>query len=227
MRHKRKIFILLFSVIIYFTLSFLYNSFLANSNLQDIYVLKEDVKRGEKIAEKSLEKVKIDKSTLTNEIFDISSVDKYVFNNSYTKGQILLNSLVLNIDDYKEAKEQKEIFSFKVNNPDDIVSYQISKGSIINIYYTGKKKQANEIVTNSDLESINSSMDDGFVTIKLLDKVKVIQIYDKFGNDIETNFKLKNDTCIIDTVLIELDKETVMKVNNLKNYGNFSVSLIK
>ena len=60
----------------------------------------------------------------------------------------------------------------------------------------------------------------GYVTIRLLENAKIINCYDKYGEIVTTNGSTQ-------TILLEVSKEESIKINNLKNCGKFSVSIIK
>ncbi len=57
--------------------------------------------------------------------------------------------------------------------------------------------------------------------------IKVINLFDKYGNIIEDDISKKGESNKIDTVMFELDKDLVMNINNLKNYGEFCITVKK
>ena len=60
----------------------------------------------------------------------------------------------------------------------------------------------------------------------MLENVKIIDVFDKYGNKV--NKKKENiDKLDVYSIMIEVEKEMITRINNLKNYGKFSLSIIK
>ena len=159
---------------------------------------------------------------------DLNSVNGKVLKCKLSKGQILTEDMFIKKEEYISSDNEKEIISIKVSNSDDIASFQVFSGSYINIYYTGKSAQVQNILNQVDGESISSSSQiEGYTTIKLLNEIEVLDVFDKYGNNLDKKTSAKNDSSIIDTIMLEVDKSKAMTINNLKNYGEFSVSIVK
>lgn len=233
-KYKRNVIVVFFSILIYFVLNFCYNFFFLNSNNnQKIYVLKNEIPKGQEIKLENIEILKLNGENILNDLgsYDIDKMLGKVATNDLKEGQILKDNLVVEKDLYLKSSNEKELISIKVVNPEDLASFQIEKDSIVNIYYTGKTTQIQNFLKVTALENVSSSSEiDGYTTIKFLTQVKVINIFDKFGNKIKDKKEsgnLKNDSSIVDTVMIEVEKSDVININNLKKYGDFSISLIK
>ena len=102
----------------------------------------------------------------------------------------------------------------------------MQKGSIVNIYYTGKLKQSENIISNTQESVISNSLSDGYISTQLLENVKVIATLDKEGNEVNVNENKLATSKNIASVLIQTDKINVLKINNLKKYGSFSLSIV-
>ena len=233
-KYKRNFIIVFFSILIYFILNFCYNFFFLNSNnKQIIYVLKSDISKGQEINLKDVECLKIYNINALSNLFsiDINKIIGKVAKNDLKEGQLLKDNLVLEKEAYLKSSNEKELVSIKVSNSEDVASFQIDKDSIVNIYYTGKTSQVQNFLKNTQLENLSSSSEiDGYTTIKLLNEVKVVNIFDKFGNKLKDKKEvssLKNESSLVDTVMIEVEKSNVINIKNLKKYGDFSISLIK
>lgn len=240
--HSRKkvIYILLCTIIIYFLFNLIYQKYIVKNKIKNIYVIKSDVKRGQKVAHDNLEIMSVNSNSMddinginnTNNTKyltekDIDKLDNKVFKFDFCSGQILSSDILIDQNEYIKSQNLTELISINIENAADAASYQITQGSIVNIYYTGKTLQASSIIdnmTNSNISS--SSKTDGYTTVLLLEKVKIVGIYDKYGNTITSTSKAKTDSSIIDTILIETEKSNIIKIINLKKYGSFSVAIV-
>lgn len=230
-RKLKTVYILLISIVIYFALVYIYNNFIQSQKVHNIYVLNKSVKRGEILTEDMLESIKT--SSVQDNIYfsDISSILKsqnsLVIDNEYNKGQIVYKSMLVDRQDYLKADNNMQIISIKVNASQDFVSYQIEKGSIVSIYYTGKISQAMEILNSTNKPLIMSkSITDGYASINIFEEIKILNVYDKYGNEILRS-DTKNESTMIDTVTIQIDKNAANMLNNLKKYGDFSFTIKK
>lgn len=195
--------------------------------------MKSDISKGQEINLKNVECLKIYNTNTLSNIFsiDINKIVGKVAKNDLKEGQVLKDNLVLEKEAYLKSSNEKELVSIKVSNSEDVASFQIDKDSIINIYYTGKTSQVQNFLKSTQLENLSSSSEiDGYTTIKLLNEVKVVNVFDKFGNKLKDKKEvssLKNESSLVDTVMIDVEKSNVININNLKKYGDFSITLIK
>lgn len=232
MIYKKRLIILVSSIFIYLTLMFLYNKFITH-DCKEVFVLKEDLLRGETLQENSFERVSLkENKKFFYEAFNLEeNIEEYVLTKDLSKGCILLKEDVVKKTEYNNVSSDSEIISIKISNPDDIVSYQIEKDSIVNVYYTGKLDLAKGILNDIDLSYINTNssnkIDNQYMTIKLIENAKVINVFDKYGNVVKNNNHTKTESNKIDTVMFEVKKDLVMKINNLKKYGQFSISVMR
>lgn len=220
-RYKKKIIILLCSLVIYFVLIYIKGK-ITNQNLTQVYILNKDVQRGEKIEHKDVTKINIDTTTLNFKF--VESVENIVANEELKCGQILNKYNVLNESEYvKVSSEDKERIAIKLSDLNTNASSIFDKGSIVNIYYTGRSSQLEDIILSLNAQSIkSSSISDSYTTIALIENVKIINLYDKNGK------KINNDNTqinIIDSIEIEVEKNMAAIIENLKNYGKFSVTV--
>ena len=138
----------------------------------------------------------------------------------------LLKDYCINAEEYISSTNLKEIICLNIENSDDFVSYQVAKDSIVNVYYTGKTEFATSIAEEINVPNIKSNDNTGYISFKLLENVKIIDVFDKYGNKV--NKKKENmDKLDVYSIMIEVEKEMITRINNLKNYGKFSLSIIK
>lgn len=227
-KRRRTIYILIFSIIIYFILNYFYQNIVIKSKLTQIYVLNTNARRGDiinidnlSILEVSSDMIEDDYVTKNEEVLNKIAID------NYNSGQILLNSMLIDEDKYISGENLNEIVSLKIEDISDSVSSQIRKGNIVNIYYTGKIGQAKDIINSINNQSIFSgNSTDGYITALLFQNIKVIKVLNKVGVEITVSDK-NSDNILIDSILIQTSKENILKINNLKKYGIFSLSIIR
>lgn len=223
MNKKYVLIILVASILVYFFFSYIYNNLVIKNNMEIGFILKEDLNRGQDINENNLIKVDIKKGTLNN-LAKIDDVSDKVLNCDLKRGQVLLKDYCINKDEYIFSNTENEIICLKIESSEDFVSYQVKKDSIVNVYYTGKFDMANKIINEMNLSNIKSNENSGYISVKLLENIKVIDVFDNYGNSIKM-YEDRNNL-EINTIMIEVKKEMINKINNLKNYGKFSLSIV-
>lgn len=176
---KKQIYIIILSIIIYFILMIINNKVILKSDYAIGYIVTQDIKRGEVIGKEKISVIKVSKEGKNNSINFCNSPIEKISNCDLNSGQIILDDMVIDKKDYIMPSEDREIISIKLESSEDAASYQITRGSIVNIYYTAKTSQITDILNRSNLESICTNGVDGYSTIKLLENIKVIDIYNK------------------------------------------------
>ncbi len=219
MRVRRNIYIFIIAVIIYFVLIFIYKKITVNNNCTFVYSLIKDVSKGDKILESDFKRIQV--LGYSNEKYMSLYNGDNCYKNDYCEGTIILKNMVISNEESLKAKVNNEIISIKLNLSEDSASYQIEKDCIVNIFYSAKLSDIENMFKTLNKSSVMSNdFENGYVTIKLLENIKIINCFDKYGNII------KKGNCI-ETILVEVSKEESIKINNLKNYGKFSISIIK
>lgn len=227
MRYKRNIIIILVSIIIYIVLNIVYNNIFVKSNEIKVFVLKEDISRGNEISGEKLQEIILKNYDLSvNYIQDVSILKDKVNEIDLYKGQILSSDMFIDKSEYICSKEDEEIVSIKIQNSENSSSYKISKDTMVNIYYTGKTEYANEILKNMDSVNVISGGESGYITVKLFDNIEIVDVYDKYGNKIEQGLVKEDSEKLLDTVLINTNSQMAMMIYNLSRYGEFSISVL-
>lgn len=212
-------YVVIIAIVIYFTLSFIYNNFITKDDFKYVYLLDKKVSRGDMVLESDFVKMKI-LGDYSNKYLSEFTSDK-VYSDDYMPGYIISNEMLISNEEYIQIDSNKELVSIKFDFSEDAASYQVEKGSVVNIFYSAKLFDVSEIINSINKENIISNkLDNSYVTVKLLEKAKIKNCYDKFG-------KVAINSGVIETVLIEVSKEDSIMINNLKNYGKFSISIIK
>lgn len=220
--HKRKVMILFISMVIYILLIFAKEQ-IGKNNLQDIYVLTKNLSRGEKIDVSNTKKISINK--LNMDINYVENVENAVAKTNLNTGQILTEENIINSNEYSNLdSKDKEIILIKVSNNDTNIHYDISNGSIVNIYYTGRSSQLEKMPKNI-YESIieSSSIADGYTTFLLLKEIEIKNVYNRNGEVLNKKNNINRDN--IDTISVEVDNNMAMLIENIKKYGTFSLTV--
>lgn len=232
MKYKKYIIILIISVVIFLSLMFIYNNFIIKTEYLECFVIKSDSAMGQVIDQSNIEKCKIDKKIDGIEyITDINLYSDYVFKHDVKSGTILKDIDLIKADKY-EVDKSYEYISIKVTNAEDSVSYQVGKNKIVNLYYTAKTSQIEDIMQLFSYKEgeikdyVILGTQEPFTTVKLLENIEIVDLFNKNGISVENKELLGTDT-LIDTVMIKVKSDMAIRINNLKNYGSFSFSVVR
>lgn len=225
MNKKYVLIILIIAIFIYFIITYIYFNFITKDNIENVIVIKEDLCRGQKIEEKNYIQVSIRSGNINN-VASVDDISNKVLNCDLKRGQILLKDYCINAEEYISSTNLKEIICLNIENSDDFVSYQVAKDSTVNVYYTGKTELATSIAEEINVSNVKSNDNTGYISFKLLENVKIIDVFDKYGNKVDKK-KENMDKIDVYSIMIEVEKEMITRINNLKNYGKFSLSIIK
>ena len=216
---KKIILVIVLSLILYFLMSVLENKILeSKAKINEMYVVTKNIGKGEKITEKSYKKMKILTKDKIKNAIDLSTPKYSAYD--LKKGQILYEEMVISKEKLLKATNNKEIISIPLKFSYDSVSYKVSKDSIVNIYFSTKAKFLEGIEHNKEIFS--NSNENGFITLKFLENVKVIDVIDREGFT-----KKENEKFMPDTILIEASDNDAKLIKNLKNIGDFSLTMVK
>lgn len=130
-----------------------------------------------------------------------------------TAGMIISNNMILSEEESIELNDEEELIAIKVKNVENLGGLKIKKGDIVNIYASAKISELKSISNLSELESFSNESANGYITIKMLRKTKVINCVCSDGNN-------------VDIIVIKVDKKDSLKINNLKNYCEFSIGVV-
>ncbi len=231
MKYRKYFTVILIAFGLFFIVKSLYNYFNYNKKIEYVYVFNEDYEKGIKINENMVTKLALVNNNVKDQyVTDFSSIKNSTLNESVKKGNLLKNSDFLDDSEFILVENNEVLMSINLKNSENLASYQIKKGSIINLIYTGKSEYAYDVVNKLEKSSIVSSKSGAtsYITLNVVENVDIKGIYNKNGVDISKSYNnLTQDEKLIDTVLIKIDKETAMVIENLKQYGDFSVVIVK
>lgn len=231
MKHIKKVYIAVFSIIIYFILSYIYSNMIKKEEYIDVYVLNSEYSKGTSIKKENIQKVQIKNAKKEdkyyeydiNEIYE--KIDSYVLNYDFKAGKILESSDFILKDEYLKQGNLNEYIIIKINNSTDNLTANIKKGSIVNIYYTGIEEKIRDVLNKLSFETvISSTRQDAYITTKVFENVLVIEAYNKEGKTIDNSNTNEQD--MVNSILIKAKKEDILIVKNLEKYGEYSVSII-
>lgn len=225
MRYKKYIIILLIAIVLFFSLTFIYNKLVVNNDYIYAYVSNISIDKGENLNLENVDKVKIQVNNYEDIFNDFENLELYVFVKDIKKGKIILKEDLKLKSEYK-IDEEYEYISLKAESSDMVVSYSISRGDIVNIYYTAKTDMVTDILERYSEDFITSGVGENYATIKLLKNITVYDTFNNSGISLNNSLNLNGDL-VIDTVMIKVKKEDALLIKNLKHYGKFSFSKVK
>lgn len=221
---KKNLLILIVSIFIYFIINYIYQNVVVSNDYIQIYVLNQDVNRGDAIKEEYFDVVNIKNSNVSLEsTIDINTLKEYVFRDSFSKNQILTNDIVLESSLYESS--DLEIITIKFDSIENIAAYKVEKGSIVNVFYTAKYSEISNVI--EDIDNQKMYVGEGTletVTIKLFENINILNAYDKDGNIIKISDNTDGE--IISTITVEVSKNEALIYNSIKDKGIFSISVI-
>ena len=215
MKLKVKLIIVVLSIVIYFFLNYIYIEMFKKDNMSEALILTNDVKRGELLNNDNIKKIKINGIKVENNV----NTDNMVFFSDYPSGTILSSDMLVDNTSVIKDDENNEFISISIDSFEDNFAGDLRKGSKVNVYASAKINQLEKVINIENLESYTNSCDNGYATIKILSNQEVSQCYNSKENS-------QTDEKKIDVIVVKVDKKTAIKINNLKNYCNFSLSLV-
>ncbi len=222
---RQKCIICILAICIYVIISLFINFYSVNNNLRKIYILKNNVSYGDVLKENDIFEVTLKNSSNTqNLISDISYISDKIISKDLGSGHILeLDDFLLKSDYLNVSKDKNmELVTIKIENIDSILLCDLSINSKVNIIYTGKTSLANKTVEK--LNSKNVIRNNDFLTIKLLENVNILKIYNEnFGKVLDR----ENNDFEAFYIVCRVNKNMSMIINNLKEYGHFNLSVVR
>lgn len=168
-------------------------------NSKCIFVLKNDISKGEIITYDTVQKVIVKNLNQEELVCPYDSVAKF----DLKKGQILSNDIISNNKD--------DIINEKVIIPLDNNVNNLKKGEIVNIYITTNKENIKYINKDKYPFIINKKSKES--TMKIISSKEIFNV----SNDLEGKMY----------VVIEVEKDIALFIENIKNISKFSLSIVE
>lgn len=214
--YKKRIIIVFCTIVVYIILNYIYSK-VVNQKLSNVYVIKNDIKRGEKITLENTYKLKID--AIENKNLYKKNIENLVAKFDLKEGQIINSNNVLTTSEYLNVQDNNEIIVIDLYNLKSDTNINLEAGAVINLYYTGKSNQIENFFNNSKYKKIKSSnVSDNYTTVLLLENCIIKEVYD--SNGVVTDNKNK-----VHKIALEVENNLAMMIENIKNYGNFNVTI--
>lgn len=226
MQYKRKIIVLTIAIVIYFILSYIYSHFILKNEEVEAVIFSHDITKGTCIEEKDIQFIKIQEKNINNTLWQIDKnkiIGKYA-TCDYYQGQIIYKDMLIEKEEAQLIQDGKERISLKIKNVEESISNQLQKDSLVAIYYTAKTSLIKDMIQTDNVGNVSNRQVDGYTTIKLIEKIKILDVYDKNGIKVDKNGK---NIQMIDSITIEADEKLVMRIQHLKEYGEFHFSMVR
>lgn len=211
-KHKRIILSLIISLAILLIFNSIYSSFTKTEKLT-AWMLIQDVVCGEKITSDKLKKVEIlDEFLKDNLVYDMP--DTLFATTSLKQGQIL--TTLVTSTSYLEDSKDFVYIALPITTTDDAMAYRIKKGSMVDIYYTAKLKNVNEVLSEKQNATYSSTDGETLITVKLYSDIEVVEVTDNTGTS--------ND--IFSQVILRVKSIDATRLISLKQFGTFTIVLV-
>lgn len=217
------------SVVLYGLFSYIYNMYIKEP-YQSIYVLNKDLAKNEVIKEEYLEEIKTISFPNMKEYISKDEIIKEKGNivTAYSTrfGQVLTKNIIARKDEELAKIEGYEYISLDIKSSGAAVSYKAKKGSIVNVYYTAKSKAVAEVLASK--EKIYSSNNvDSDVTCRLLENIEIIEVYDtKMASGSGAQNGSASSIKTFDTIVVRVNAKDALIVSNLKEQGEFNLTMV-
>lgn len=227
---KRKISILTISIvltIILFSIStYLQKKIVKYEPTIKCYVANEDIEENEKISDAKIRLVEVPIPLVLNMqiVQSKEDLENLYANSKIFSGQILIKNQFDTKENLSifEGEEGKEKISLKIKSAENGVSYRLREKSKINVYAVLRSEYANNIFANSSRQYIGTE-NDGYCSIKILENVSVIGIFDNYGVQIQNN----SEEDMPDTIMISVTSEEAQDINLIRNVATFNFTEIE
>lgn len=211
------------SVALFFVLTLIQWKLVNNTKFQTAFIAVQDIKSEEKITNTNIKAVKVpeDLITGTNAILDEKELaDKYAVTDIF-KGEIIFSGNLESKDKLKivEVDSGLERISINIDKPENAVSYQLKSKDRIHLYFTGRTGVIRDSFERYDLKLETVENDNAMQTVKLIENVEILGIYDEFGLSCE-----ENEAKTPDTIVLGVTAKEAEIVNNLRDQGVFDIT---
>lgn len=230
MNNMKKIIIALgITVLLYGLVGYIYNTYIKEP-YQSVYVLNRDLAKNEDIKEEYLREIKTVRFSNNKEYISKTELLKgkgnIVAAYSIRAGQILTNDVIARKEDKLDSKDGWEYISLDIKGASTGVSYQVKKGSVVNIYYTARAKTVEGILGAKEKIYSSNSIESN-ITCKLLDNVEIVGIYNSKGiGNIKSPNEGSDSETTFDTVVISVNTKDALLISNLKQQGEFNLTMV-
>ncbi len=230
MNNIRKIIIAFgIALLVYGLFSYIYNTYIKEPYLS-ICILNRDMAKNEVIKEEYIEEIKIVNFLSNNKYISKSEILKEQGNivSAYgvRKGQIITKDVISKKDEQIVKIDGYEYISLDIKDSSKGVSYQVRKGNMVNIYYTARAKMVEKILVEKEKIYSSESVDSN-VTCKLLENVEIVNIYDSKGSiDVVSGGDSSDINIAFNTVVIRVSPKDALLISNLKEQGEFNLTIV-
>lgn len=211
------------TIVLFLVLTFLEGKIISKEPVKTVFIANSFIKSDEMLLDENIKEIEVPEALVndTEIIIDKNKLkDKYAVRDIY-KGEILFEQNIANKEELKivEAENGVERISINIKNPENAVSYQLKAKDRIHLYFTGRTSMIRDSFLKYGLNLTNVTNDNSVQTVKLLENVEVLGIYDEFGRSYDNNEFNKPDTVVLGVS----DKNAEM-INNLRGQGVFDIT---
>lgn len=185
-------------------------------------ILSEDICENELVRKEKFKVASIPISVIATQkiVTDFSEIENLYAKDNIKKSQIAVRSQFdtkENLSIY-EVEDGQEKISIKIKSAENGVSFKIKENSYINVYATLRNEFANGFLSQKNRLSVGTE-EDGYTVIRILEKVKVLGVFNIDGVEIQNT-----DGENIDSVLISVTPDEAKEINLIREIASFNVT---
>ena len=213
----------IFAIVLFMVLTLIQWKIVNNIPTKTVFVATKDIKTEEKIEAEDIKEIKVPESLVINTTAVLERLevkDKYAVNDIF-KGEIIFKGNLDSKDKLKivDASAGLERIAVNIEKPENAVSYQIKPKDRIHLYFTGRTGVIYDSFNRYGLKLNEVTDDNSMQTVKLIENVEVLGVYDEFGLNCE-----ENEAKTLDTILLGVSPKEAEIINNLRNQGVFDIT---
>jgi len=211
------------SIVLFLVLTLIQWKIVNNTKFQTVFIAACDIKGEEQITNTNIKSVKVPEKLIvgTKAVLDKKELnDKYAITDIF-KGEIIFSGNLESKDKLKiiEVDSGLERISINIEKPENAVSYQLKSKDRIHLYFTGRTDVVRDSFKRYGLNLETVEDDNSMQTVKLIENVEILGIYDEFGLNCE-----ENDAKTPDTIVLGVSAKEAEIINNLREQGTFCIT---
>lgn len=211
------------ALILFIILTILESSIVNSEPKIEVFIAISDIKAEEEISFEKVKKIEMSANLIKD--MDIVSNEREitgkVAKTDIFKGEFINPRKLATVEELKivKAPDGLERIAINIKGAQNAIGYQVKPKDRIHLYFTGRTNTIKDTFLTYGLKFNEVENSNAMQTVKILEDVSVLGIYDEFGISYENKEFSK-----MDTVVVGVDGKTAELINNLRDQGVFDIT---